>query len=173
MRCGELMREYQYTQEASSGTAASVTIASGKAMTLRLDGSSKNIGTALYNATTGDIKATKGSTTGNVALVVQGKNGTTDWYYSKKITGTDIVKVSDIESALGLSGIDLSACKIWLETTDSTNSMIYAVDAVQQSITNISSVAITGINTPTVNTLQELHFRQIHFINLRIPQQLK
>ena len=53
---------------ASSDTAES--IASGTAMTLRLNGTGKNIGLVTYNTTTGDIKVTKGSTSGNVALVV-------------------------------------------------------------------------------------------------------
>ena len=111
---------------ASSSTATSGTIVSGTAMTLRLNGSSKNIGTVTYNTTKGDIKATKGSTTGNVALVVQGNDGTNDWYYSKKITGTETVNVSAVKSALGLSSdIDLSACKVWLETTE--DNVAYAV----------------------------------------------
>ena len=111
---------------ASSSTATSGTIVSGTAMTLRLNGSSKNIGTVTYNTTKGDIKATKGSTSGNVALVVQGNDGTNDWYYSKKITGTETVNVSAVKSALGLSSdIDLSACKVWLETTE--DNVAYAV----------------------------------------------
>ena len=111
---------------ASSSTATSGTIVSGTAMTLRLNGSSKNIGTVTYNTTKGDIKATKGSTSGNVALVVQGNDGTNDWYYSKKITGTETVNVSAVKSALGLSAdIDLSACKVWLETTE--DNVAYAV----------------------------------------------
>lgn len=139
--------------EASSDGVVKGTIASGTAMTLRLNGSNKNIGTAFYNAATGDIKATKGSTIGDAALVVQGKNGTNDWYYSKKITGTETVNVSAIKSALGLlADIDLSACKIWLETTDTSERMIYAVEAAQTSTADISSVAITGIDTPTAKT---------------------
>ncbi|MDD6643189.1 MAG: InlB B-repeat-containing protein, partial [Firmicutes bacterium] len=115
---------------ASSGTAIFGTIGMDsygepKAMTLRLDGSSKNIGSVTYNTTKGNIQATKGSTTGNAALVVQGNDGTNDWYYSKQITGTQTVNVSAIKSALGLSNIDLSKCKIWLETTE--NNLAYAV----------------------------------------------
>ncbi|MGN0348487.1 MAG: hypothetical protein ACI4DR_03030, partial [Roseburia sp.] len=92
---------------ASSGTATSGTIdkdATGapKAMTLRLDGSGKNIGTVTYNTTTGDIKAAKGSTTGAVALVVQGNDGTKDWYYSKQIAGIEAVNASAIKSTLNL-----------------------------------------------------------------------
>ena len=119
------------------------TIASGTAMTLRLNGSSKNIGTVAYDTTTGDIKVVKGSTSQTVALVVQGNDGTDDWYYSKQITGTETVKTNPAH-------LDLSACKIWLETTDSTSNLTYAVNATE--IISIKSVAITDINTPTANT---------------------
>ncbi|MEI3339613.1 MAG: InlB B-repeat-containing protein [Eubacterium sp.] len=113
-------------QAASSGTSASGTIKAGTAMTLRLDGSNKNIGVLAYNTDSGEIKATKGSTTGNVALVVQGNDGTDDWYFSKQITGTETVNVSEMKTSLGISAdIDLSKCEIWLETTD--NGMSYAV----------------------------------------------
>ena len=114
---------------ASSDTAEAGPIAEGTAMTLRLNGTGKNIGTVTYNTTTGDIKATKGSTEGDVALVVQGKDGTNDWYYSKKITGTEVVNVTDIVSESNTpASIDLSTCKIWLEIKD-TDGMIYAVGA--------------------------------------------
>ena len=130
---------------ASSGTETSGTIAPGTAMTLRLDGISQNIGLVTYNTTKGDIKATKGSTTGDVALVVQGNDGTNDWYYSKQIDSTETVTVntSDIKKALGLSAnIDLSVCKIWLETTDSTEKMIYAVNA-NKEIEKINTAYVT------------------------------
>ena len=100
-------------------------------MTLRLNGTGKNIGTVTYNATTGDIKVAKGSTSQTVALVVQGNDETNGWYYSKQITGTDIVKVSGIVAESNTpSSIDLSACKIWLEITD-TDGLIYAVNATE------------------------------------------
>ena len=135
---------------ASSETAEAKTIASTKAMTLRLDGTDKKIGTVTYNTTTGDIKAVKGSTTGDVALVVQGNDGTNDWYYSKQITGTETVNVSAIEAETNTPiSIDLSTCKIWLEITD-TDELIYAVNATE--VAYITSVAITGIETPTSNT---------------------
>lgn len=138
---------------ASSGTVSN-TIASETAMTLRLDGTGRNIGTVTYNTTTGDIKAAKESTEGNVALVVQGRgtvNGEEkDWYYSKQITGTETVNVSAIVSESNTpSSIDLSTCKIWLETTDSTGNLIYAVGATE--VLSITSVAITGIETPVAN----------------------
>lgn len=141
---------------ASAATAASSDTKSEKitdsaAMTLRLDGTGKDIGTVTYNTTTGDIKVVKGTTSQTVALVVQGNDGTNDWYYSKQITGTETINASDIKSALSLtSDIDLSACKIWLETTDSTSNLTYAVNATD--IISITSVAITDIDTPMPDT---------------------
>ena len=138
---------------ASSDTAEARTIADGTAMTLRLDGTGKDIGTATYNTTTGDIKAVKGTTSQTVALVVQGNDGTNNWYYSKKITGTDVVNVSDIVAESNTpASINLSACKIWLEATDSTENLTYAVNATETTIKIIHSVAITDIETPVSNT---------------------
>lgn len=138
---------------ASSDKAEARTIADGTAMTLRLDGTGKDIGTATYNTTTGDIKAVKGATSQTVALVVQGNDGTNNWYYSKKITGTDVVNVSDIVAESNTpASIDLSACKIWLEATDSTENLTYAVNATETTIKIIHSVAITDIDTPVSNT---------------------
>ena len=143
---------------ASAATAASSDTKSEKitdsaAMTLRLDGTGKDIGTATYNTTTDAIKAVKGATSQTVALVVQGNDGTNDWYYSKKITGTDVVNVSDIVAESNTpASIDLSACKIWLEATDSTENLTYAVNATETTIKIIHSVAITDIETPVSNT---------------------
>ena len=137
----------------SSSPAELGTIASGTAMTLRLDGTGKNIGTVTYNTTTGDINVVRGSTSQPVSLVVQGNDGTQDWFYSKQITGPETINASDIKSALSLtSDIDLSACKIWLETTDSTENLTYAVNATEAATSNITSVAITDIDTPAANT---------------------
>ena len=141
---------------ASAATAASSDTKSEKitdsaAMTLRLDGTGKDIGTATYNTTTGDIKAVKGATSQTVALVVQGNDGTNNWYYSKKITGTDVVNVSDIVAESNTpASIDLSACKIWLEITE--DNVTYAVNATETVVSEISSVAITDIATPVSNT---------------------
>ncbi|MDO4486993.1 MAG: InlB B-repeat-containing protein, partial [Bacillota bacterium] len=135
-------------QAASSGTATSGKIKECTAMTLRLDGSSKNIGTITYNTTSGDIKAIKGSTRDDVALVVQGNDGTDDWYFSKQITDTETVNVSNIKSSLGIStDIDLSECEIWLETTD--NGMIYAVTvnecSTEEELKNALGAEVTTI----------------------------
>ena len=95
----------------------------------------------------------KGATSQTVALVVQGNDGTNNWYYSKKITGTDVVNVSDIVAESNTpASIDLSACKIWLEATDSTENLTYAVNATETTIKIIHSVAITDIETPVSNT---------------------
>ncbi|MGN1414989.1 MAG: DUF6273 domain-containing protein [Anaerovoracaceae bacterium] len=118
--------------EASSYGVAAGTITSGKAMTLRLAGSSKNIGSAIYNTKTGEIHAAKGNTNGTVSLVVQGNDGTNDWYYSIQLKGAATVYASDIQSKLGLSAdIALPYCKIWLETTGE-DGMIYAVNAEKE-----------------------------------------
>ena len=143
-------------EAATSDTAVSGEIAQGKAMTLRLNGGGKDIGTVTCNAEVGQINAKKGNTAGNVALVVQGNDGTKDWYYSKQISGTDnvIVNASDIAAESNTpSDIDLANCKIWLEVTE--DSVAYAVEATATTDvvkTNISSVEITDIDTPVSNT---------------------
>ena len=143
---------------ASAATAASSDTKSEKitdsaAMTLRLDGTGKDIGTATYNTTTGDIKAVKGSTSQPVSLVVQGNDGTQDWFYSKQITGPETINESAIVAELNTpASIDLSACKIWLETTDSAENLTYAVNATETNIKIIHSIAITDIDTPVPNT---------------------
>ena len=133
---------------AASSDTVSGTITNGTAMTLRLVGTRKDIGRVTYNTTTGDIKAVKGATSQTVALVVQGNDGTNDWYYSKQVTGTETVNVSDIKTKLSSSAdIDLSACKIWLEITD-TDGMIYAINATDEVIpvTEYTITSTTGAN---------------------------
>lgn len=143
-------------EAATSDTAVSGEIAQGKAMTLRLNGGGKDIGTVTCNADAGQINAKKGNTAGNVALVVQGNDGTKDWYYSKQISGTDnvIVNASDIAAESNTpSDIDLANCKIWLEVTE--DSVAYAVETTATTDvvkTDISSVEVTGIDTPVSNT---------------------
>ena len=113
---------------ASSDAAVHGTIAADTAMTLKLDGSSMDIGNAVYIKDSGVIAATKGNIGLVVALVVQGNDGTNDWYYSKQIDGSEQVMASDIKTAAGLAADpDLSACRIWLETT--SDGMSYAVQA--------------------------------------------
>ena len=116
---------------AASSDTKSEKITDSATMTLRLDGTGKDIGTVTYNTTTGDIKVVKGSTSQTVALVVQGKDGTNDWYYSKQITGTETINVSAIEAESNTpASINLSACKIWLEITE--DNVSYAVNAEKE-----------------------------------------
>ena len=142
---------------ASAATAGSSGTESGPitddmSMTLRLDGTGKDIGTVTYNTKTGDIKVVRGDTSQPVSLVVQGNDGTYDWYYSKKIDTSETVNASAIKSALSFSSdINLSDCKIWLETTDNTENLTYAVNATE-IVVSVSSVAITDIDIPTANT---------------------
>ena len=130
------------------------TIASDKAMVLRLDGSSMDIGTVEYDPETDTIKAKKGSISGKVALVVQGKNVVqskneeTDWFYSELVNGDYSISADLIKLACGLSSLNLENCKIWLETVG-TDGMIYAVNEAEK----ISSVEITDIDIPTANTV--------------------
>ena len=137
---------------ASHYTSGAVRISSGKAMTLRLDGTGKNIGTVTYNATTGDIKVVRGDTSQPVSLVVQGNDGTDDWYYSKQIAGSETVNASDIKSALSLtSDIDLSACKIWLEITE--DNVSYAVNAEKEIERHVHCVC----GTEDANSSEHVH----------------
>ena len=63
------------------------------------------------------------------------------------------MNVSDIVAESNTpASIDLSACKIWLEATDSTENLTYAVNATETTIKIIHSVAITDIETPVSNT---------------------
>lgn len=140
---------------ASSETVKAETIQTDTAMTLRLDGKDKNIGTITYNSSEGTVKATKGTVT-SASIVVQGNNAGTDWYYSKQISGNDDAvktdeikaKISERVSAISApSDIDLKNCKIWLETTDA-DGMIYAVNATEEKVEPSYSMQIF-VKAPT------------------------
>ena len=155
---------------ASAAKAAShyisdaVRISSGKAMTLRLDGTGKKIGTVTYNTTTGDIKVGKGSTAQTVSLVVQGNDGTNDWYYNKQIEGPETVNASDIKSALSLtSDIDLSACKIWLEITE--DNVSYAVNAEKEIERHVHCVCGTSGCKLSGNTHRDVTWTPVSDLN--------
>jgi len=136
---------------ASAATAASSDVATGiipadTAMVLRLDGSDRNMGTAGYSM--GNIVVKRGSATGTVSLVVQGNDGTNDWYYSKVIGENTILSETDIESALASSNItdvNLSDCKIWLETTGA-DGLCYAVNVEERTI--VSVLEVTDLAAP-------------------------
>lgn len=140
-----------FASAAQAGTTDK--IEDGTAMTLRLDGNGKNIGTVVYDSTNGIIKASKGSTDKAVSLVIQGKNGD-NWYYSQIVDNTFAISVNDIENALNIANVNLNNCKIWLEISD--DNVSYAVQATRASISTISSVDIEEIDAPKANTELDL-----------------
>lgn len=135
---------------ASSGAVLAGTITSDTAMTLRLDGTDTAIGTVIYDAATGKIAAQKdANATGTVSLVVQGNDGTNDWYYSIPVGGTTVVTAEQIRNKLSLSAApDLAACEIWLETT--IDNVAYARTAELKTFTvqSVTDVEVAGMNTP-------------------------
>ena len=79
-------------------------------------------------------------------LVVQNSNGA----YAKTVSGTTSVSASDM-------GLDNFAnCKIWLETTDTTNRMTYATLAEEEQGYNVNITASTGLNITSNNGAQEV-----------------
>ena len=125
----------------ASDTVEAGTIASDSAMTLRLDGSNKQIGTVLFDAATGIIQGEKNeNATGTVSLVVQGKNDNQDWFYSINVEDKVLVSAEDICSEVGISDLDLSVCKIWMETTE--ENVIYSVNASEVKFVSRIEVSI-------------------------------
>ena len=116
-------------------------------MTLRFDGSNRNIGNISY-----DNNNIYVAPSGEVTLFVQGRNGDQNWVYSVNLAGTSVrvtkeIMINDINSNLSYlsaSDIDLSKCKIWIE--DKIDGLTYAVEAKKA----INSVDIT-IDTPIAN----------------------
>lgn len=97
----------------------SYTTAERQGLYLRLDGSSLISSTAEYNSSI--IKIVPKSTDSGLVLLVQGNDGTSDWYYRKEISGTTAVTVTadTIKTVVGLSETpDLSNCKVWIEKID-------------------------------------------------------
>ena len=95
-----------------------------EAMTLRLDGKNKGIGTATYNALTKEIKVNRGNTADTVYLIVQYKADGQETFYGQPIEISQDVK-------LPYEDVDVSKCKIWLETT--SDGLIYAVEATEEN----------------------------------------
>ena len=137
---------------ASSDTAVSGTIVDGTAMTLRLNGSDTAIGTVIYDESTGEIAAQKDvNAAGTVSLVVQGNDGTNDWYYSVPVDKPTFVKAEDIKNAVtSLSTTpDLADCNIWIETTIDNVSyakMAEMVDII--TVVTVNGVIVSGMDAP-------------------------
>ena len=140
--------------EAASQEPVSGVIASETPMVLRLNETAygKTIGTVGYDESQGLIVAQKNTgATGPVSLVVQGKDGTSDWYYSVIVDGSAVVTKAQIQKALNLSTVTFADCRIWLETTE--DNVAYATELAaertqtQQPITKttVSKVELTGV----------------------------
>lgn len=140
-----------FASAASGYTTGAGVIANGTAMSIRLNGSNKAIGTVLYDDSKELILVEKDAmATGMVSLVVQGKNDGKDWYYSKIISGIDVITEDNIIDALteevDISDINFDKCKIWIETTE--DNVSYANMAEENIL--IDRVEI-DINTPIGN----------------------
>ena len=134
---------------ATSDTVEAGTIQTDRAMTLRLDGSNMNMGNVIYDsARPGMIFVKKSANaTGTVSLVVQGNDGSNDWYYSKTVTAGEVIRMADIKTALSLSNdISVDECEIWLETT--VDGMAYAKLMENGIYTCIDEVTVT-VDAPT------------------------
>lgn len=134
---------------ASAATAAydavsAGAVPTGTAMTLRLDGSDKEIGTVIYDTVDGLILAEKSANAeGTVSLVIQSNSGTDNFYYSLPVNGTTAVSAEQIKTACNIYDFSLADCEIWLETT--IDNVTYAKKAEAKDIEIISSVEITGV----------------------------
>ena len=120
---------------------------------LRLDGSSKNIGSVTYNSSTGMIKAVKGSTTDSVRLVIQFSLDQGDACKSIPIEGEYVFDSAQLANDYSsISAVDLTQCKIWLEITDS-DGMIYAVEATEAT----EDTGTTDVDVPTASVAAGLY----------------
>ena len=102
---------------------------------LRLDGKNKNIGSVTFNRWTNTITAVRGTTSGNVRLVVQyGKNANKRGIFRDPVvrgTQTETWQSAKIFGNVDILEDDWSNCKIWLEMEE--NGMIYAVEATEDT----------------------------------------
>ncbi|MGN0291276.1 MAG: leucine-rich repeat protein [Lachnospiraceae bacterium] len=120
----------------------------GDVMTLRVKGSDKIASKAYYTAN--NITVVKDHQDSDLYLCVQGEhrtsgdNITMDYAYSKKITGTERISAQTIKEAVGSEiDLDLSKCKIWLETSDAEDNLTYAVKAEAMPTTSASAYVTT------------------------------
>ncbi|MBE5942461.1 MAG: hypothetical protein E7264_07990 [Lachnospiraceae bacterium] len=122
-------------------------------MTFRLAGDDKITGNVYYST---DSVVVDVADEEPVYLYVQGNDGTTDWVYSKEISADDTITASDIKNgakdrdaaAAGLTNIDLSRCRIWIEKKVAEDNLVYAVMAKEA----ITSVEVMDITAPVAGT---------------------
>jgi len=136
---------------ASAATAATSDANLTDTMTFRVDGDDKITSQASYSTDNVIVDAAEEET---VYLYVQGNDGTNDWVYSQEISedstiATDTIKSGAKDSngsAVSLTSVDLSRCKIWLEKKVAEDNLVYAVMA--KEIETIATVAVTDITAP-------------------------
>ena len=118
-------------------------------MTLRMDGSGKQIGTVSYNNNRKVITVERDDATiaKEVRLVIQGKNSS-DRYYMVKLPETQetTYDFSTLSSTPDwLKEADLSECRIWLEMTE--GGVTYAVNAEYKEAFQAPTVYAMNIGT--------------------------
>lgn len=138
-------------------------IADETPMVLRLNENAygKTIGTVGYDESQGLIVAQNNAdVTGPVSLVVQGNDGSQDWYYSVVVDGSAVVTKEQLQKALGFSTVTLGECKIWLETTE--DNVAYATklaepltQAAAVTKKTVSEVELTGMKPVGGTTLAD------------------
>lgn len=115
-------------------------LAADAAMTLRVDGSEIIDSTINSSENLIKVNVKSGET---VNLVVQGNNGTDDWYYTKSLNGDGEVLVSaaDVDEAVDAisAAPDFTDCKIWIEQTSDRVNYAKAVgeDETINTVTDI------------------------------------
>lgn len=153
---------------ASAGKRGDNSFYANSPLTLRLDGTDKNIGTVTYDADEGVITTNKGTYTGGaVYLMVQGYYNGDKLYSTSIASGTMNIKVSNMSGAQQwLANIDLSKCKIWLEITAS-DGMIYAVNATPGTYVEPTKDKLVSITPPASLTMP--NGTTAGEINLKLP----
>ena len=112
------------------------------AFTLRY--STNNLGSALVSYDKNKVTLT--DVPNGTYLVVQNSDGA----WAKKITKDKEVFAKD------MSLENFANCKVWLETTDKTNRMTYAIMADEEKGTAVNIVSSEGINITSNNGVQEV-----------------
>ena len=106
--------------------------------------SGKDLGSALVSYDKSKVTLT--NVPNGTYLVVQNSDGA----QAKQITAETEVSATDM-------GLDSFAnCKVWLETTDTTNRMTYATLATEEQGTAVNITANTGLSITSNNGVQEV-----------------
>lgn len=123
-------------------------ISENGAMELRFDGSTRleDVATSC-NSKYITVEPVNGE---KVTLVVQGSDGTLEWYYALAMTDTKVVPIESVAAAIGVFNPErlpesYRECKIWIEQT-AEDGMVYAKEI--ECIDAIEAVSIEEITEP-------------------------